>query len=70
MTQHWRERSVITHCVSLPNTIAIGFQSCAENILCYSKEPGGVPLVENVFQPVSKEGKGSKETVFQGLDEE
>lgn len=58
MTQRWRERSVITHCVSLPNSTAIGFQSCGREYFYYSKEPGDGPLVGNIFLPVSKEGKG------------
>lgn len=62
---------MITHCISLPNTTAIGFQSRGRNILCCSKEPGDIPPVEIIFSPVSKEGKGHRETSSKkGLDEE
>lgn len=64
MTQRWRERSVITHCVSLPNSTAIGSKTAAENILCSSKEPGDGPLVGNTFLPVSKEPKGAGRLEF------
>ena len=59
---------MITHCISLPNTATIRFQSCGRDIFCCSKEPGDVPLVEIIFSPVSKEGKGHRETVVPRSD--
>lgn len=58
---------MITHCVSLPNTTAVRLQCCSENISCCA-EPGDVPLVENIFSPVSEEGEGDRETVVPRSD--